>query len=150
MILISDILSLSIQICIILYLIISSGIIDKNNKAVKYLFISLGLLSVLLGIIGALLPIIPTTPFLLVASYFFTRSSKRFNDMLYQNKYLGPYLQAISSGKGMPLVAKIYTIGLLWFFMLVSMFVTDLILIKIILFIIATGVTIYISSLKTV
>ena len=138
------------DICIILYLIISSGIIDKNNKAVKYLFISLGLLSVLLGIIGALLPIIPTTPFLLVASYFFTRSSKRFNDMLYQNKYLGPYLQAISSGKGMPLVAKVYTIGLLWFFMLVSMFVTDLILIKIILFIIATGVTIYISSLKTV
>ena len=144
-----DILSLSIEICIICSLIIRSGIIDSNSKAVRYLFISLGFLSVLLGIIGALLPIIPTTPFLLVASYFFTRSSKRFNNMLYQNKYLGPYLQAISSGKGMPLVAKIYTIALLWFFMLVSMFVTDLILIKIILFIIATGVTIYISSLKT-
>tara|TARA_Y100000588_G_C13892212_1_gene769190 strand:+ start:316 stop:693 length:378 start_codon:yes stop_codon:yes gene_type:complete len=124
-------------------------VINREGRAIKYIYIALGILSVILGLIGALLPIIPTTPFLLVASYFFTRSSKRLNDLLYKNRYLGPYLQSISSGNGMPLVAKIYTISLLWFFMLVSIFMIDFIAIKITLFVIASGVTIYVSSLKT-
>jgi len=124
-------------------------VINKEGKAIKYIYITLGIFSVILGVIGALLPIVPTTPFLLVASYFFTRSSKRLNDLLYKNRYLGPYLQSISSGNGMPLVAKIYTISLLWFFMLVSIFMIDFIAIKITLFVIASGVTIYVSSLKT-
>ena len=144
-----DTISLYTQLALLLLLLIRSGVINKEGKAIKYIYITLGILSVILGLIGALLPIVPTTPFLLVASYFFTRSSKRLNDLLYKNRYLGPYLQSISSGNGMPLVAKIYTISLLWFFMLVSIFMIDFIAIKITLFVIASGVTIYVSSLKT-
>ena len=144
-----DTISLYTQLALLLLLLIRSGVINKEGKAIKYIYITLGILSVILGVIGALLPIVPTTPFLLVASYFFTRSSKRLNDLLYKNRYLGPYLQSISSGNGMPLVAKIYTISLLWFFMLVSIFMIDFIAIKITLFVIASGVTIYVSSLKT-
>ena len=144
-----DTISLYTQLALLLLLLIRSGVINRDGRAIKYIYIALGILSVILGLIGALLPIIPTTPFLLVASYFFTRSSKRLNDLLYKNRYLGPYLQSISSGNGMPLVAKIYTISLLWFFMLVSIFMIDFIAIKITLFVIASGVTIYVSSLKT-
>ncbi len=144
-----DTISLYTQLALLLLLLIRSGVINREGRAIKYIYIALGILSVILGLIGALLPIIPTTPFLLVASYFFTRSSKRLNDLLYKNRYLGPYLQSISSGNGMPLVAKIYTISLLWFFMLVSIFMIDFIAIKITLFVIASGVTIYVSSLKT-
>lgn len=144
-----DTISLYTQLALLLLLLIRSGVINREGRAIKYIYIVLGILSVILGLIGALLPIIPTTPFLLVASYFFTRSSKRLNDLLYKNRYLGPYLQSISSGNGMPLVAKIYTISLLWFFMLVSIFMIDFIAIKITLFVIASGVTIYVSSLKT-
>ena len=144
-----DTISLYTQLALLLLLLIRSGVINKEGKAIKYIYITLGIFSVILGVIGALLPIVPTTPFLLVASYFFTRSSKRLNDLLYKNRYLGPYLQSISSGNGMPLVAKIYTISLLWFFMLVSIFMIDFIAIKITLFVIASGVTIYVSCLKT-
>ena len=144
-----DTISLYTQLALLLLLLIRSGVINREGRAIKYIYIALGILSVILGLIGALLPIIPTTPFLLVASYFFTRSSKRLNDLLYKNRYLGPYLESISSGNGMPLVAKIYTISLLWFFMLVSIFMIDFIAIKITLFVIASGVTIYVSSLKT-
>ena len=144
-----DTISLYTQLALLLLLLMRSGVINREGRAIKYIYITLGILSVILGLIGALLPIIPTTPFLLVASYFFTRSSKRLNDLLYKNRYLGPYLQSISSGNGMPLVAKIYTISLLWFFMLVSIFMIDFIAIKITLFVIASGVTIYVSSLKT-
>ena len=144
-----DTISLYTQLALLLLLLMRSGVINREGRAIKYIYIALGILSVILGLIGALLPIIPTTPFLLVASYFFTRSSKRLNDLLYKNRYLGPYLQSISSGNGMPLVAKIYTISLLWFFMLVSIFMIDFIAIKITLFVIASGVTIYGSSLKT-
>ena len=144
-----DTISLYTQLALLLLLLMRSGVINREGRAIKYIYIALGILSVILGLIGALLPIIPTTPFLLVASYFFTRSSKRLNDLLYKNRYLGPYLQSISSGNGMPLVAKIYTISLLWFFMLVSIFMIDFIAIKRTLFVIASGVTIYVSSLKT-
>ena len=114
-----DTISLYTQLALLLLLLIRSGVINREGRAIKYIYIVLGILSVILGLIGALLPIIPTTPFLLVASYFFTRSSKRLNDLLYKNRYLGPYLQSISSGNGMPLVAKIYTISLLWFLSLI-------------------------------
>ena len=63
------------------------------QKALKrYLLLSLGWLSVLLGAIGALLPVIPTTPFLILALACFSKSSPRFHRMLLNNKWFGPAL----------------------------------------------------------
>ncbi|MDW7649866.1 MAG: YbaN family protein [Bacillota bacterium] len=63
----------------------------------KVLFITLGVVSLALGTIGTLLPILPTTPFLLLAFYFFARGSDTWNSWfmqtaLYKN-HLEPYLQ---------------------------------------------------------
>ena len=58
----------------------------------RYLLLSLGWLSVILGAIGALLPVIPTTHFLILALACFSKSSPRFHRMLLNNKWVGPSL----------------------------------------------------------
>lgn len=59
----------------------------------KYLLVILGWLFTILGIIGALLPVLPTTPFLIVALALFSKSSPRFHQMLLNNIWFGPILR---------------------------------------------------------
>jgi len=59
----------------------------------NHLLITLGWFFVILGIIGIALPVLPTTPFLIVALAFFSKSSPRFHQMLLNNKWFGPGLK---------------------------------------------------------
>ena len=76
----------------------------------KKIYICIGLLSVALGIIGAFLPVMPTVPFLLVALFCFERSSKKYHDMILNNKYFGKVLRDYYEGKGLTTSVKIKTI----------------------------------------
>ncbi len=67
-----------------------------------------------LGAIGIVLPVLPTTPFLLLAAACFVRSSPRFHQWLLNNRVLGLYIRDYCSGRGIPLRAKIVSISLLW------------------------------------
>lgn len=60
------------------------------QKLKKTLFLTLGHLSVTLGVIGAFLPILPTTPFLLLAVYFYSKSSNKLHHWIINHKHLGP------------------------------------------------------------
>ena len=115
----------------------------------KPIFISIGSIFVFIGIIGIFLPLLPTTIFLIIASYFFMKSSPELNDRLLNNKYLGAYLRNYQEKRGMPLKSKISSIFLLWTSILISgYYLTESTTIRIILLCVALGVTIYISTIK--
>ncbi len=86
----------------------------------KYLFIVLGSISVALAALGVILPGLPAVPFLLLASFFFARSSKRLHDWLINNKIFGPILADFLDRKGIRLHIKIISIVLMWTMMMVS------------------------------
>jgi uncharacterized membrane protein YbaN (DUF454 family) len=116
----------------------------------KGLLVALGTLFLALGVIGIFIPLLPTTPFLLLSSACYIKGSKRFYDWLIKNRWLGEYIKNYQDGKGVPFKVKIIIINVLWLTIILSiiLFVSNLI-IKIILFIIAIGVTIHIVKIKT-
>lgn len=116
----------------------------------KILFMSIGTISLGLGIIGIMLPVLPTTPFLLLSLACYMRSSKGLYDFIINNEYLGPYVKDYLSGEGIPIKAKKKAISLIWITIgFCILFVADKTLLKIMLFCIASIVSTYIWTRKT-
>ncbi len=120
-----------------------------KNKAVKALLLFVGWLSVILGVIGIFLPIMPTTPFLLLAAACFVRSSPKFYQWLVGHPRLGKYLVYYLEGKGIPLKAKIYTIALITISMSVTTYIVPVTAVKILLPLIGVLVALYIVRQPT-
>ena len=80
-----------------------------------------GTLAVLLGILGIFLPLLPTTPFLLLASWCFARGSERLHRWLLSHRVFGEYLRNFEAGRGIPLKAKILATVMLWASLLLAM-----------------------------
>ncbi len=122
----------------------------KSNQLLRGILIIAGTIFLGFGIIGIFLPILPTTPFLLLSAACYARSSKRFYNWLMNNKWFGNYIKNYREGGGIPLKFKIFTISLLWITILFSIYyVINNFWIEIILIIIAFGVTIHILTIKT-
>jgi len=122
----------------------------KTNKFFRYLLIIAGTIFLGFGIIGIFLPILPTTPFLLLSAACYARGSQKFYNWLINNKWFGNYIKNYREGRGVPLKFKIFTISLLWLTILGSIyFITNNFLIEIVLIMIAIGVTIHIVTIKT-
>ena len=119
----------------------------KNLK--KKLYIAFGFLAVALAIIGVFIPGLPTVPFLLVALFCFERSSKKYHDMIMNNKYFGPVLQDYYSGKGLTPSVKIKAILFLSCGMIFSIYKIQNLHARIALAIVWLGVAIHIILLKT-
>ena len=98
------------------------GRINKKEpvKIVRILLQSLGILSAVLGFIGIFLPLLPTTPFLLLSSWCFVRSSEKMNQRLMQHKYLGPYISNYKSKRGITKRNKIYSLSFLYITLSIS------------------------------
>ncbi len=117
----------------------------------KLLLVILGTLFLIIGVIGIFIPLLPTTPFLLLAAACYIRGSKKFYNWLIKNRWLGEYIKNYQEGRGVPFNVKIITIIVLWLTIIIStiVFISNSI-IQIILFIIAIVVTFHIIKIKTI
>lgn len=116
----------------------------------KAVLIFFGTLCVGLGVLGLFLPLMPTTVFLLLAAYCYSRSSETFHNWLMNNRFLGKYISSYKSGKGISVSQKISTISVLWIsigasiWMLAASFWPTLLLLAV-----AIGVTVHLLWIKT-
>jgi uncharacterized membrane protein YbaN (DUF454 family) len=121
----------------------------KQNRFKRILFISLGTFFVGLGLIGIVVPVLPTIPFLLLSAALYAKSSDKFYNWLINNRLFGKYIKNYRGGRGIPLHIKVVTILLLWVTIGLSIvFAVELLVIKIFLVSIAIGVTIHILLIK--
>ena len=118
---------------------------------VKTLFVVLGALSLLLGLVGIFVPLLPTTPFLLLAAALWVRSSPRLYAWLLAHRRLGPYIRNFRENRAIPLRAKILSVTLLWATLLYCIFfvVEEWWWAQLALLAVAVGVTWHILSFAT-
>jgi uncharacterized protein len=96
------------------------------NSAKKAVLVAAGSLCLGLAVLGVFLPLLPTTPFLLLASACYVRSSERLHGWLMGNRMLGGYIRNFSERRGVPLRARVTTVVLLWLPLLYSVYRLDL------------------------
>jgi len=121
-----------------------------KGKLSRWALILAGNLFVALGILGIFLPLLPTTPFLLLAAACYLRSSEKFYNWLMNNKWLGNYIKNYREKKSIPLKIKVLILSFLWLTIGYSVFfVVNIFLLRVILILIAVGVTIHVLSIRT-
>lgn len=121
-----------------------------GNPIIRRMIFIFGWFSLAMGVIGIFLPLLPTTPFVLLAAACFARSSPKFYAWITSHPHFGPPIANYLAGNGLPLKAKLMAVGLLW----VSVGFTSLILVsliwaKVAMLVTALAVSIYILRLPT-
>lgn len=120
------------------------------KEPIRSLLITCGTLCVALGVVGMFLPIMPTTPFLLLAAACYARSSERFYRRLVANRWCGAYIRHYREGGGLPLKQKVFTLLLLWLTMgSTAWLAISAWWLRVLLIGIAVGVTIHLVRIKT-
>jgi uncharacterized protein len=115
----------------------------------KAVLIFTGTVCVALGVLGMFLPLLPTTVFLLMAAYCYSRSSERFHTWLLTNRWFGPYIKNYKGGKGISMRQKILSISILWLSIGTSIWLVGGFWITLLLLAIAIGVTVHLLWIKT-
>ena len=119
-----------------------------SDRLKRQLLIITGTACVAIGVIGIFIPILPTTPFLLLAAACFLRSSPRFYRWLMNNKWCGTYIRNYTEGRGIPLKIKLFTVALLWTAIGISIWLVANWIVTAILLIIAAAVTLHIIFIR--
>ena len=115
----------------------------------KYLYFFVGSVSLALGVTGVIIPVLPTTPFLLLASFCYMRSSERMYNWLINHKIFGAYLYCYMTYKAIPKKAKIGAMIFLWSTLIISMLLISSLHIRIFLVAVGIAVTVHLRILKT-
>ena len=115
----------------------------------KIILISIGIFSLILGILGIAIPLLPTTPLLILSSICFLNSSDKLYNWILDNKFFGKYIVGYTKYRAVSLQSKIVSLVILWIGIGSSaVFFVKNIWIRIALIIIAIAVTIHIILLK--
>jgi uncharacterized membrane protein YbaN (DUF454 family) len=124
------------------------GISEKIKRTIFTVF---GTIFLIIGAIGVFIPILPTTPFLLLAAACYLRGSERLHRWLINNRVFGEFIRNYTEGRGIKQGQKIYTISFLWLMIIFSViYVLKSSLFRILLLLIAMVVSIHIIMLPTI
>lgn len=116
----------------------------------KWFLVSLGVLATTLGLIGVVVPLLPTTPFLLLAAVCFVRSSDRMYGWLTSNHLFGNFIRNYREQRGMSARAKLMALTLLWGVIgYTGLTAVDAAWLRALLAVVAVSVTIHLLRLKT-
>jgi uncharacterized membrane protein YbaN (DUF454 family) len=119
-----------------------------SAKLKRPLLIATGTICLAIGIIGIFTPILPTTPFLLLAAACYANSSARFHRWLMNNRIFGSYIRNYTEGRGIPVKVKLFTIALLWATIGVSIWAVANWVVTAVLLVVAVGVTLHIAFIR--
>lgn len=121
----------------------------SGGRVSRLLWVTAGTISLAVGIVGIAVPILPTTPFVLIAAACYLRGSKRMYDWMVENRYIGSYLRDYMEGRGISIRAKATSVAVLWALILLSaIFATSNSAIRIVLLVIAVAVTAHLVTLR--
>ena len=119
-----------------------------SDRLKRQLLIAIGTICVAIGLVGIFVPVLPTTPFLLLAAACYLRSSQRFYNWLMNNRWFGTYIRNYIEGRGIPLKVKLFTIALLWAAIGMSIWLVANLVVTIVLLVIAAAVTLHIILIR--
>lgn len=118
------------------------------NRAKKAVLVVAGSLCLALAVLGVFLPLLPTTPFLLLASACYVRSSERLHGWLMGNRLLGSYIRNFKERRGIPLRGRVLTVVLLWLPLIYSVYRLDILWLKLLLVAMGTVWSVLILRMK--
>jgi uncharacterized protein len=124
---------------------------SRLRKVMRWLLVGTGTAAVVTGLVGIVVPVLPTTPFLLLGAICYMHSSPRLYKALVRGRFIGAYLRNYLEGRGMSVRVKIWTLGLLWVAIGCSAaFATHGLLVRLILLAVLVGVTVHVLLIKTI
>ncbi len=116
----------------------------------RALFVVAGCIALAIGIVGIVVPVLPTTPFLLLAAACFVRGSRQAYEMLMRNRFVGGYIRDYLEHRGMTAGAKVWTLALMGTALTVTaVLATDSAMVRVVLALILVGVGAHILAIKT-
>lgn len=123
---------------------------SKRSTPASLMWNLAGSIFLVFGIVGAVIPLIPTTPFILVAAACYARGSPRMYRWMTTNRYFGKYLKDYREGRGVPLKVKVVSVAFLWAVIGISAaVVTDDIIVRVVLVTVAVLVSVHVLSIRS-
>lgn len=121
-----------------------------SNRLWRTFFLVAGSVSLAVGVVGVVVPVLPTTPFLILTALCYARGSSRAYRWLVTNRLFGRYLNDYLCGRGVSRMVKAAALVLLWAVIAVTVvLLTERLWLRLLLPVIAAAVTVHVLMLKT-
>ena len=122
----------------------------STEKVKRAIYLVIGTVALVLGAVGLFLPVLPTTPFVILAAACYLRSSKKMHTWILQSELFGETIKNYQAGRGLRRETKIRALALMWATISISAFLfVDELVFRGAMLLVASGVTIYILRLPT-